>query len=365
MIPRQRLLDAHLAAASFYRQALESSRGPRHYLVARGAGEALDDRRWEIGYAPPGWTNLLTHLEASGFSHKEIHAAGLAVQTRRGALIDRFRERVMFGIHDENGELIGFIGRCPPALSTGGSAGVSGAAPKYLNSPATDLYTKGRELFGLAEQANALDHGATAALVEGPLDVLAVAQLASRSAVQVAAVSTCGTTVRPEQVDLLLGHSRGEVIVAYDGDDAGHKAARTAYERLSGRVDRVWAAPLPGGEDPGSLAISDPARLLKALGSRTPLADQLVDDLVGQCQLDNAEARVAALHHSTRVIAGFAPADVSRQVARIAARLGFPPDLVTEDLTAALSRKSSIAPPRAGVIHSRGRPAATAPGLTQ
>jgi len=171
----QRIVLANALAADYFRDCLHSSigDGPRRYLHGRGVSdEALRRRVWEIGYAPPGWTSLIARLRSWPFTDQELLDTGLAVVTRRGTLIDRFRDRVMFGILEgiDNRIIVGFVGRCSP--NSGDST-----TPKYLNSPNGLVYDKSRYLFGLGEQRSMLRVGARPLLVEGPLDVLAVSRL--------------------------------------------------------------------------------------------------------------------------------------------------------------------------------------------
>src|SRR4051794_22275553 len=126
---RERLIEAHQVAARFYVEALRSPRGegPREYLRQRALAAFVEDPAWTLGYAPPGWDNLTGHLRHLGFSDTDIATAGLAIVGRRGALLDRFRDRIIVGVHDPHGTLVGFVGRCSPKAA--------GTCPKYLNSP--------------------------------------------------------------------------------------------------------------------------------------------------------------------------------------------------------------------------------------
>jgi DNA primase len=332
----QQLVEAHTAAAAYYRANLMSPRGtgPRAYLTRRSLDQALDDPRWTIGYALPGWTQLLSHLRDRGFTDAEIHTAGLTVETRTGSLVDRFRDRIMLGIRDTNGDLVGFIGRCPPRARVD--------TPKYLNSPRTTLFSKGQHLFGLAEQCERLRAGAVPVLTEGPLDVLAIANVSD----EYAAVSACGTALSSAQAKTLRAHSRNDtVVVAYDGDTAGERARGTAYEHQAPLFRHALTTPMPKGHDPASLAATDPASLSRCLRLSGPLADELVDNVLRyyEPKLDNAEARICALHASTRLIALLHPHDVARQVARVSERLRLSTTEVTRDLLEDVGRRHASA----------------------
>ena len=326
---RARLVEAHEAAVAYFYDTLRSARGegPRDYLARRSLAAVEGNPDWSVGYAPPGWTTLLGQLRDAGFNDTEIRGAGLAVATRRGTLIDRFRDRVVLGIRDVRGDVVGFVGRCPP--------GLEGRVPKYLNSPHTEIFTKGQLLFGLSEQRKRIAMGATPVVVEGPLDVLAIASLDEAFA----AVSACGTALQPAQATTLRDVAPGDTVIsAYDGDDAGRRAARNGYSRLSPLFDSVLSARLPDHEDPASLAAGAPDSLARSLQSATPLLDDIVDDVLGGYpRLDNAEARVCALHETTRLLAHLSPRDVSRQVGRLSQKLGIEASEVTRDLLHAVA----------------------------
>ena len=149
-------------AQRFYTAQLAGSWVPG-YLTGRGLRGAAE--QWDIGYAPGGWTALTAHLRGLGHHGAAIEAAGLARRSRRGTLIDVFRDRVMLAVRGEDGQIAGFIGRAPP-----GADGV----PKYLNSPQTAAYHKGEVLFGLHQARSLLTGGAVPVVTEGPFDAIAV-----------------------------------------------------------------------------------------------------------------------------------------------------------------------------------------------
>ena len=189
-------------------------------------------------------------------------------------------------------------------------------------------------------------------IAEGPLDVLAIASLDA----EFAAVSACGTALRPAQATALRTASAGDTVVtAYDGDEAGRRAAGAAFSRLSPLFDSVLSASLPDGQDPASLLAGGSDSLARTLRAATPLLDEIVDDVLGGYpRLDNAEARVCALHATTRLLADLHPRDVSRQVDRVSRQLGFAPSEVTRDLLAAVTerRNESTGRRTASAVHT-------------
>jgi DNA primase len=348
---RGRLTRAHEEAAVFFTDQLASTagNGPRDYLERRGVGALLGSPDWSVGYAPIGWTGLTGHLRLAGFTDEELVLAGLGVATRHGTVVDRFRDRITFGIRNPTGDLVGFTARSAP--------GTSGDVPKYLNTPATAIYDKGAVLFGLAEQHPALAADATPVLVEGPFDVLAVAVSHQGRAAPLAAVAACGTALTRTQALALRAASDSEsLVVGFDSDRAGDRAAAAAYELLRPHFARLRAVELPVGSDPAEmLAHHGPGQLRAALADTQPLADRVVDRVLRRYRDrdDNAEARVAALHEVAPVVAAMPPTEVGREVARVARALRFEYGMVTEEVTTAVTEQPPSRTPPTGVPRDR------------
>lgn len=333
-IDRDRLIEAHHAAARFFTDRLASAVGasPRDYLAGRGFGPLLDSSRWSLGYAPPAWTALSDHLRSSGYEVKELLAAGLATRTRHGNVIDRLRDRVTLPVHNLAGETVGFVGRAAPKVGDN--------IPKYLNSPRTTLYDKGSLLFGLAEQRESLAAGAVPVLVEGPFDVLAVYLTNAHGGPPMAAVAPCGTALTSEQVGSLAELTGNRVLVAFDPDVAGVRAVAASYDLLARQFSQLRVAALPDGCDAAELLQSGDGSLREALSRDDPLADRVVDHGLRPWAAhleDNAEARAAALVELAPRVARLRPGDISRQAARLADRLCLEPSTVTAELTDAVT----------------------------
>ncbi len=232
-----RLYELLEKAARFYRQQLgkhPKAQEAVDYLKGRGlSGEIAAD--FGIGYAPPGWDNLLKAFGGAG-RQQELEAAGLVIPREGSGCYDRFRERVMFPIRDRRGRVIGFGGR---VLGEG--------TPKYLNSPETAVFHKGRELYGLYEARQASRDLPRLLVVEGYMDVVALAQYGIRYA-----VATLGTAVTPEHLEQLFRVTH-EVVFCFDGDRAGREAAWRGLEHampLMGGTREVRFMFMPEGEDP-------------------------------------------------------------------------------------------------------------------
>jgi DNA primase len=336
--PRAELAEANEQAARFFREQLlaNSAEGPRSYLEARGFAALLQDTPWTIGYAPAGWTSTRDHLLKQGFSSEVLLAAGLVTTTRKGTTIDRFRDRLTFGIRDLDGSLVGFTARCAP--------GASDTVPKYLNTSRTALYDKSSTLSGIGEQANNLRDGFNLVLVEGPLDALAVDLVNANHPTRLAPLALCGTAITHRHGAIISGLVQGHVIVAFDRDPAGMKAAEATYDVLSHRVTSLFAPSLPRRSDPAqALALAGPSGLRRHLMQLRPLADSIVDHRIEAWPNlgDNAEARVACLREVTRVVARMTPPDATHQAARLGDLLGLDQETVTRELADAVTALST------------------------
>ena len=338
----RRLAAVNGAAGCYFASMREGSWVPG-YLAGRGFGFAAW-QSWDVGYAPAGWTALTDHLRDLGVADQAILAAGLAKPSARGTLIDVFRDRLTFGVRSLDGALAGFIGRS------------CAEGPVYLNTPATRLYRKGSLLFGLHEALPALAAGARPVIAEGPLDAIAIT-VAGRADparhARYAGVAPCGTALTAAQVRLLRDAVRGSarisrgqagLLVAFDADPPGRRAAVRAYHLLRARAAAVS---LPDGSDPaGYLRDHGAAALAGLLDSAPPLADLVIDERVAAFDrwLEFPDGAFAALHAAAPLIAGLPPDQVARQVGRLAARLNLPHPDVTEAVTTALTHLVTTLP---------------------
>lgn len=343
---QSRLFEACTAAASFYLDELRGSRGrgPRDYLVRRGLGSLLTSPTWVIGYAPPGWTRLTDHLRGRGLTPPEILQSGLAVMTHQKTIVDRFRDRIMIGMRNEAGDLVGYIGRAAPQPS---------GEPKYLNTPRTEIYDKGSILFGLGDAGGLLTVGAIPVLVEGPFDALAVIATESSGSTPLIGLSPCGTALTEAQVTLLARHTSGPVIVAFDGDHAGEIATAAAHRRLARTFAVTRSVRLQPGTDPASILEKDgPGVLRSALSRTTALVDRVVDDVLHRYgrHIDNAEAKVCALREVAPLVAASPQEDVARQAARLAGLLRLDAVTIARELASAATQLGGRIPSTTGRV---------------
>ena len=224
------------AARDFYRRELKNSPKAIDYFKGRGVSGEIA-AKFGIGYAPAKWQNLAEVF--SNYEDKTLLELGLVIANEQGKRYDRFRERIMFPIHSTRGDIIGFGGRI---LETG--------EPKYLNSPETPLFEKGRELYGLFQARQAIRETGYVMVVEGYMDVVALAQHGIANA-----VATLGTATTPMHIQKLLRQT-DHIVFCFDGDEAGQRAAWRALENSLPQASDTKLISflfLPETEDPDSL----------------------------------------------------------------------------------------------------------------
>jgi DNA primase len=276
------LVEVMARASKYYREQLKSSEKAVAYLKKRGlTGEIA--AKFGIGYAPDGWQNLEAAFD--NYNAVELQSAGLVIKNEQGRLYDRFRDRVMFPIISQKGEVIAFGGRV-----------LDGGEPKYLNSPETPLFEKGRELFGLPQARQTLREKNVAIVVEGYMDVVALAQHSVGNA-----VATLGTATTTTHMQKLL-RQVDRVVFCFDGDAAGRKAAWRALENsLEALADdkNIGFILLPATEDPDSYVRQHGAGAFETLVLQaTPLSDFLLRELAAQCDMTTAEGRARLVHEA-------------------------------------------------------------------
>jgi DNA primase len=270
------------AAAEFYKQALKSHpqrKAAVDYLKGRGlSGEIARD--FGMGFAPPGWDNLLKHLASDSLQQKAMIDAGLLIENAEtGKRYDRFRDRIMFPIRDSRGRVIAFGGRV-----------LGDEKPKYLNSPETPVFHKGQELYGLFEARKHNRDLDEIMVVEGYMDVIALAQQGLRNA-----VATLGTATSEEHLKRLF-RVVPSVLFCFDGDAAGRNAAWRALEAtLSSLQDgrRARFLFLPDGEDPDTLVRSEGTDAFRARINQhaQPLADYFFQQLCEEADPRSLEGK--------------------------------------------------------------------------
>jgi len=274
------LLEVLDKADKFYREQLRRHPDARQaiaYLKRRGlSGQTA--ARFGIGFAPEGWDNLLKAIGGSESARRALAHAGLVSERDSGGYYDRFRGRIMFPIHDHRGRVVGFGGR---VLGDG--------EPKYLNSPETPVFHKGAELYGLYPGRGAIKSAGKALVVEGYMDVVALAEHGIDYAT--GTLGTATTRAHLERVFRLCS----EVVFCFDGDRAGRAAAWRALESLLPSLGEGRQASflfLPEGEDPDSMVRQEGREAFEArVRGATPFADFLMQQLTAQADTNRVDGR--------------------------------------------------------------------------
>ena len=272
------LYDVLDRAAGFFRQQLGDSPRARDYLNQRGLDESVVER-YAIGYAPDGWEALKSALGTDAQALKRMDDAGLLSKNDGGRVYDKFRDRLMFPIHDRRGRVIAFGGRVVDNADS----------PKYLNSPETRLFHKGRELYGLWQVKQAHAKIPRLIVVEGYMDVVALAQFGVDTA-----VATLGTATTPDHAELLFRNA-ADVYFCFDGDKAGRKAAWRAVESVMPRMRdgrQAFFLFLPEGDDPDTLVRREgEAGFDQRLHAAMPLSQFFFEQMADGIRLDTLDGR--------------------------------------------------------------------------
>jgi DNA primase len=275
--PRDDLYTVLEKASSFYSAALKKNDAAIDYLKARGLdGETA--ARFGIGYAPEGWDVLLSHIGSAQEKISNLSDTGMIIERDQGGWYDRFRGRIMFPIRDARGRTIAFGGRV-----------LGNDEPKYLNSPETKLFHKGRELYGLYEARKTLRSIPRLMVVEGYMDVVGLSQAGIHWA-----VATLGTATTEEHLRRLFRLTES-VVFCFDGDNAGRRAAWRALENALPTMQeghQISFLFLPDGEDPDSLVLKEGAESFeRRIEDAMPLSEYFIDNLSEQVDMESLDGR--------------------------------------------------------------------------
>ncbi len=356
---RSRLIAANAAAQEFYAAALESDEAApaRKYLTERNF-DAAAARKFGCGFAPSGWDSLTKHLIRKGFEFKELEAAGLSREGRRGPM-DRFHRRLLWPIRTASGEIVGFGARR--------IFDDDQMEAKYVNTPETVLYKKSNVLFGIDLAKRDIAKGHQAVVVEGYTDVMAM-HLAGVTT----AVASCGTAFGDEHLSMLRRlmmddkFFRGELIYVFDGDAAGRAAALKAFAGEQNLAGQSFVAVAADGMDPCDLRLAQGDGALRDLvARRTPLFEFAIRTALAEHDLDLAEGRVAALRRCVPMVAQIKDPtlrdeyarqlagwvgwdDVAQVIARVREEAGHKPGARADNRRAAAGRPRTAAEAGAG-----------------
>ena len=292
-------------ATQYYREQLKGSPRAIEYLKRRGLSGQIA-AHFGIGYAPDGWHNLQAVFP--DYNDKTLKEVGLVIENDAGKRYDRFRDRIMFPIINQRGFVVGFGGRV-----------IDAGEPKYLNSPETPLFEKGRELYGLPQARQAIRDAGRVLVVEGYMDVVALAQHGVGYA-----VATLGTATTPVHVQKLLRQT-DEIVFSFDGDAAGRKAAWHALElSLPATLDNktIRFLFLPEGEDPDSYVRAQGKAAFEELAGRAePLSAYLLAQLRARVDTNTAEGRSRLVHDAKPLLKSVAAPGLQLQLLKQVADL--------------------------------------------
>lgn len=296
-------------AARWFQRELPQSPLAQDYCARRGL-DADTLQRFRIGWAPSGWDKLQRALGATPARLQLLEQAGLLASNEQGRRYDRFRERLMIPILDRRGRVIAFGGRivagaqparADQAADAPARAAAAGDGPKYLNSPETALFHKGRELFALWQVRQAAGALPRVVVVEGYLDAIALHQHGLPQA-----VATLGTATTPEHTEMLF-RATPDVVFCFDGDRAGRGAAWRALEATLPRLRdgrQAYFLFLPEGEDPDSLVRKEGgAAFAQRLATATPLSEYFFEHLAEDVNVATLDGRARLAERARPLLA--------------------------------------------------------------
>ncbi len=287
------------AAAYFHNLLIRSNvaQNARAYLEKRGMTQATIEG-WQIGYALESWDAVQTYMATRGYNHDDLIAAGLVVERDSGGYYDRFRNRIMFPIHDLRGNITGF-----------GARALGDDKPKYLNSPQSILFDKSGTLFGIEHAKDSIRQSGQAVIVEGYMDVLIPHQMGITNI-----VASMGTALTPRQMDILKRLCKS-LVLALDADSAGDEATMRGLEVARDTLDRAavpvptWRGlirfesvleadlrvlSLPRGKDPDEVVLEDPEEWKRLVAQALPVVDFYFNAVTARLDMRNARDKAAA-----------------------------------------------------------------------
>ena len=322
------LLKIHEMAAAWFREQLASPAGTRirNHSASRGVSTETS-AALGLGFAPPGRDPLKRALMQQGFTEPALIRAGLLSQREDGSTIDRFRNRLMIPICRDTGAVIAFGGRALDADQ----------GPKYLNSPETPIYSKGRTLYGLNLAKNALRQRGFAVLVEGYFDFAQVYQAGMQGV-----VASCGTALTPQQAKQLRRFT-SKVVLSFDPDAAGQGAAAKSCEMLVAEGFVVNVATLPSGDDPDTFVRKNGGQAYgERLQRSQPYLEYLLDRAAAGHNLNSDEGRVNFLNELLPVAGRIPDAALRDRFAdRLAHKARITEDVVRAQIRHAVSQKQT------------------------
>ena len=343
-----------IAADTYHKHLLSDKsddvRATLRYAMEKRGFTLETIKAFGIGYAPPGWQNMLNELTNLGYDEAQVIEAGIAVKNNNGRVYDRFRNRLMVPIRDDRGRVIGFGARVLDPDDN----------PKYLNSPQTPVFDKSKVLFGLDAAKRSIRDTETAVIVEGYMDVIQAHQAGF-----INVVAQMGTAMTETQLNLIAPRYAKRVVMALDADDAGQNATRRSLETArqtlaadyTGKLSvDIRVLQIPGAKDPDDLIREEPERWQALVDGATPVADYVINmEMAGLSEQASLPEREQVARRVLPILTA-SESDLYKQdnIQRLAMRLRIPErDLLrwaseqTEaEKQAAQRRKQTPPPPR-------------------
>jgi DNA primase len=354
---RTRLAEALGEAARFYAEQLAGPDGAvaRSYLASR-AVDAAAIQHFGLGWAPDRWDALVRHLQQHGLGPRELVEAGLATQGQRG-MIDRFRGRVMFPIHDRAGrDVVAFGGRIVPGVELA-TSGRNGSPPKYINSAESPVYRKSEILYGLSWARTEIVRRNAALVVEGYMDVIGLHLAGARHA-----VATCGTALTADHLRQLERFGP-RVVLALDADDAGFAAAdraRALAEEVG--IREVGVLPLPAGKDPADLAAAGSGAVEAALAAAKTAVEFQLEHVLRGADVSTPEAQGQAFQRTFPLLSRIGDRFLRYRYIRdvVAPAVGLSADLIEAELDRMTPRQANDTQAQPAAPMPASRPSARA-----
>ncbi len=313
------LYEINNAASEFFEKTLTNYKKGEEYLKKRGL-ENETIQSFAIGYAPKSSDELTLNLINRGFAVVDIVRAGFALKTERGQYIDRFRGRIMFPIHNHFGKIVGFSGRILPLFEKEGVG-------KYINSPDTPIFNKSRLLYGFWQSKRPIMEEQQVLLVEGQMDFLLAWQDGVRNV-----VATSGTALTIDHLRVLRRFTN-KLILAFDADEAGHKASERSID-ISGAQDfNVYLLSLGGYKDPAQAVVEKPGFLKDAMGSAKTAMEYYIERyLTDEASFDIQKKKIAVRAVLMKIKELWSPIEKIHWIGEVAYRVNIPEKELIEEM---------------------------------
>jgi len=297
--PNEKLYRINVEAARYFFGNLRNSQTAISYFQGRGISDSTI-KRFGLGYSLDNWNGLLNYLKRKGFTELDMLSAGLIIKSEKGNYYDRFRNRVIFPVFDYRGKVIGFGGRV-----------LDDSKPKYLNSPETQLFKKGTNLYGLNFTVKN-DIGRTIIIVEGYMDCISLHQYGITNA-----VASLGTALTDNQAKLLKRYA-DKIIISYDADNAGQNATVRGMEILRNQGFDVRILTVPQGKDPdGYIRSNGRDAFIKLMNEALPLIDYRIKKVKEGIDFTNPEAVASYAKSAALVVRDLNPVEKDVYIKKI------------------------------------------------